>query len=244
MTGLVKSVENIDLNPKGKDTKTQKSETPDSSQTASTKRRSIPEIDGKRVMLVAAKSRVKQVAGSIARTIREEDSQGPPVLSAVGAASVNQAVKSIAIARGFLADDNIDLAVEVSKRPQEQVKDVIIFTLTQHSKGTLLSGDEENINFQEMRSAATSTPGALAGAIANNVRNKKNPRITAIGMKPVFKAIVAVCIARNYLRRNNIDLDIVPRFTTVKFDNGNEANAVQLIVLSRDADSDGEECEN
>ena len=193
--------------------------------------------DGRRLMLVAAKSRVKPVAGSIARTTRDEGGE-PPVLSAVGAASVNQAIKAIAIARDFLQGDDIDLSIEVSRRPQQDVKDVIIFALNKHPKGTLLEdvdADKENESdlYQDMRSASNSTPPALGGAIAKNIRDGKRPRITAIGQRPVFKAVCAVVLARKYLKKEQMDLDLVPRFTLVKFENGTDANAVQLIVLPR-----------
>ena len=190
-------------------------------------------------MLVAAKSRVKPVAGSIARTTRDEGGE-PPVLSAVGAASVNQTIKAIAIARDFLEGDNIDLSIEVSRKPQQDVKDVLVFSLNKHPRGSLLAdmeaeADKENEKelYQDMRSASSSTPGALAGAIANNIRDGKQPRITAIGQRPVFNAVCAVVLARKYLKKDKMDLDLVPRFTQVTFDNGTDANAVQLIVLPR-----------
>ena len=186
-------------------------------------------------MLVAAKSRVKPVAGSIARTTRDCDGL-PPVLSAVGAASVNQAVKAIAIARDFLEADNVDLSVEISKQPQQNVKDVIVLSLKQHIRGSLLKDidtEKENEVYQDMRSAANSTPGPLAGAIAKNVRDGKTPRLTAIGQRPVFRAVCAIALARRYLKKEKIDLDMVPRFTQVKFENGTDANAMQLIVVRK-----------
>lgn len=194
--------------------------------------------DGKRVMLVAAKSRVKPVAGSIARTIREDKGEAP-ILSAVGAASVNQAIKAIAIARDFLSGDGIDLSIAVTKRPTQDVKDVLVFALSKHPRHWFSDGepeaDKENENgiYQDMRSASNSTPGALAGAIANNVRLNKRPRITAIGQRPVFKAVCAIVLSRKYLKKENLDVDLVPKFTHVQFENGTDANAMQLIVIPK-----------
>jgi stage V sporulation protein S len=54
---------------------------------------------------VSAQSRPTSVAGAIAGTIRDGDSV---TLQAIGAGSVNQAVKAIVIARGFLAHDGLD----------------------------------------------------------------------------------------------------------------------------------------
>lgn len=56
---------------------------------------------------VAANSRSTSVAGAIAGIIRE---RGRVDVQAIGAGAVNQAVKAIAIARGYLELDNIEIA--------------------------------------------------------------------------------------------------------------------------------------
>ena len=58
------------------------------------------------VIRVAAKSRSTAVAGAIAGVVRE---QGRAEVQAIGAGAVNQAVKAVAIARGFLALDGLDV---------------------------------------------------------------------------------------------------------------------------------------
>ncbi|MDF2440118.1 MAG: stage sporulation protein [Abditibacteriota bacterium] len=55
---------------------------------------------------VSAKSKPNTVAGAVAGVIRE---QGIVELQTVGAGALNQAVKAIAIARGFLAPSGIEL---------------------------------------------------------------------------------------------------------------------------------------
>jgi len=55
---------------------------------------------------VSAKSKPNSLAGALAHAIREN---GSVELQSVGAGAVNQAVKAIAIARGFLATSGIDL---------------------------------------------------------------------------------------------------------------------------------------
>jgi len=59
------------------------------------------------ILKVAAKSRSTAVAGAIAGVIRET---GRAEVQAIGAGAVNQAVKAVAIARGYLAEDGIDIA--------------------------------------------------------------------------------------------------------------------------------------
>jgi len=57
------------------------------------------------VIKVAAKSRSTAVAGAIAGVVRE---RGKAEVQAIGAGAVNQAVKAVAIARGYLQLDGID----------------------------------------------------------------------------------------------------------------------------------------
>jgi stage V sporulation protein S len=59
-----------------------------------------------RTLRVSAKSKPNTVAGAVAGVIRED---GSVELQTVGAAALNQAVKAIAIARGFLTPSGIDL---------------------------------------------------------------------------------------------------------------------------------------
>lgn len=58
------------------------------------------------VLKVRSQSDPNKVAGALAGTIRE---QGRAELQTIGAGALNQAIKSIAIARGFLAPSGIDL---------------------------------------------------------------------------------------------------------------------------------------
>ena len=58
------------------------------------------------ILKVSAKSNPKSVAGALAAVVRE---QGTAEVQAVGAGAVNQAIKAIAISRGFVAPNGIDL---------------------------------------------------------------------------------------------------------------------------------------
>ena len=57
---------------------------------------------------VSAQSRSTSVAGAIAGDMREH---GYAEMQAIGASAVNQAIKAIAIARGYLEQDDMDLAI-------------------------------------------------------------------------------------------------------------------------------------
>jgi stage V sporulation protein S len=60
------------------------------------------------ILKVSAQSQPKSVAGALAAILREKSTAE---LQAVGAGAVNQAVKAIAITRGFVAPNGIDLVV-------------------------------------------------------------------------------------------------------------------------------------
>ena len=58
------------------------------------------------IIKVSARSRSTAVAGAIAGVMRQHDIAE---VQAIGAGAVNQAVKALAIARGYLERDNIDI---------------------------------------------------------------------------------------------------------------------------------------
>lgn len=60
------------------------------------------------ILKVSAQSQPKAVAGALAAVLREKVTAE---VQAVGAGAVNQAVKAIAITRGFVAPNGIDLVV-------------------------------------------------------------------------------------------------------------------------------------
>lgn len=58
------------------------------------------------VLKVSAKSSPNSVAGALASVLREK---GSAEIQAIGAGAINQAIKAIAIARGFVAPSGMDL---------------------------------------------------------------------------------------------------------------------------------------
>jgi stage V sporulation protein S len=58
------------------------------------------------IIKVSASSRTAAVAGAVAGVIRD---MGRAEVQAIGAGAVNQAVKAIAIARGYLLEEGVDV---------------------------------------------------------------------------------------------------------------------------------------
>ena len=79
---------------------------------------------------VSGKSRPNSVAGAIAALLRL---QGEVEVQAIGALAVNQAVKAIAIARGYIAPDGLDLTTTpafVKLELEEEERTAMKFTVT------------------------------------------------------------------------------------------------------------------
>ena len=62
------------------------------------------------ILTVSSKSNPNSIAGALAGTIREV---GKAELQAIGAGAINQAIKAVAIARGFVAPLGLDLTLNL-----------------------------------------------------------------------------------------------------------------------------------
>lgn len=69
-----------------------------------------PGCDGLKPLRVAGHSLPRRVAGAIAGQVRDA---GCAELHAVGADSVNQTAKAVALAKHFLADDDIHVVIDI-----------------------------------------------------------------------------------------------------------------------------------
>lgn len=79
--------------------------------------------------------------------------------------------------------------------------------------------------------SSKSAPHAVAGAIANIVRNSGNAEVQAIGAGATNQAVKSIAIARGYLAPSGIDIVCVPGFTSVDVE-GEQRTAIRLIVKS------------
>ena len=83
---------------------------------------------------VAAKSDPNKVAGALANTIRG-DNRETVELQAIGAGALNQAVKAVIIARGYLAPSGVDLLIEAAFKDIEvRGEDRTAIRLTVHTR--------------------------------------------------------------------------------------------------------------
>ena len=65
-------------------------------------------MNSETLLKVSAKSNPNSVSGALAGTVRET---GGAEIQAIGAGALNQAIKAVAISRGFLAPQGYDMVV-------------------------------------------------------------------------------------------------------------------------------------
>ena len=97
------------------------------------------------VIKVSANSRTAAVAGAIAGVVREHQMAE---VQSIGAGAINQAVKAVILAKGYLANDGIDIVCVpefVDVDIDGKVRTAIKLTVTPRTVGTTLPVTEPEI---------------------------------------------------------------------------------------------------
>lgn len=183
---------------------------------------------GKRALKVSAESSAKKVAGAICHCLRIGGV--PPALIAKGTTAINQAIKSIAIARNFLeAEDDVDLIAQPSFRGDISLSSGCIIHVRRANKIELT---EEDVS-DALNVTNKSVPDKLAGAVAGRVRERKRVTISAIGPKGVMRAVEAIAFVREYVKNERIDVKFTPSMKSVEIDDKGPMTAVYFSCLPR-----------
>lgn len=74
-----------------------------------------------------------------------------------------------------------------------------------------------------------SNPNAIAGALAELIKNKRKVEIQAVGAGAVNQTVKAIAVARGYVAPAGINIICIPAFTEVEID-GEERTAMKFIV--------------
>lgn len=182
--------------------------------------------DPKGFIKVSSQSNPKAVAGKIAHMTRDESASAPCVLC-IGAASINQAVKSICIARQYLERDGIDLSFQPAFRDKDRRASVALYIAKIPTRApiTIAPGTES----VELPVSGHSRPPVVAGALAARVREGKQAALVSIGVDAVANAVLTIGNARLYLEENNMDVRCQPTFVTVHKED-RDLNAVRFDV--------------
>lgn len=182
---------------------------------------------------VSRDSDPKKVAGAICHCVRIGGA--PPALICTGARAINQAVKSIAIARQYFdseEDENddgsiIDLIVTADFDAQ-----------TDHCTLRLRRARPINMENESspLTSTATSDPYIVAGAIAGKIRDGERVGIMGIGPNAVFHAVESIAVSQKYLKEDNINIKFTPQFEEVEVSDNKTRSAIHFAILSRHID--------
>lgn len=156
---------------------------------------------------VGGESATKGVAGKIAHSCRQGN---PPAVLAKGPASINQAVKAIAVARSYLLEEGVDLTCQPAFRDDKQLASLALYL----AKRAPVTFPTENV--EALSSNKDSDPHKMAGAIAARVRDDIPVTITGIGVEAVSKCIRAICHGRLYLEQNGVDIKALVEFVHVQ----------------------------
>lgn len=188
------------------------------------------EVGGSRArqLRVAGASNAKAVAGSIAYSVREGIC---PEVLAVGDASVNQAVKAVAIARSYLKNDGIDICFQPEMRNDSQFAFAVALVI--HESVLRTDGQDKFVqsNSEDVKVANTSNPTTVAGSIAGRVRDHKRVTVGCIGATSVSLGIKSLIYTREFLRNDCKDISCKPEFSVTMM-SGDPRTAVKMTLLS------------
>ncbi|MCX7698438.1 MAG: stage V sporulation protein S [Candidatus Goldbacteria bacterium] len=82
-----------------------------------------------------------------------------------------------------------------------------------------------------LKVASRSDPKSVAGAIANNIREKKQIEIISMGPAAVNQTMKAIAIAREYLFKEKIDVLCRPEFMHIELD-GQQKSAIKFVIIT------------
>ena len=181
-----------------------------------------PGGQGRNITKVGSNTNPRDVASQIAAQGRA--AVDCPTLQAIGPSATNQAIKSVSIARTYLAKTDAsgqsahpDLVVypEFIKLDSSQVDEGNALSALQLSickRARRTSVDKEG---RSLKVSSSTEAKSLAGAIASCTREGSRVELTAIGAGSVNQAIKAIAIARQYVEEEAIDLCFRPEFVEI-----------------------------
>jgi stage V sporulation protein S len=174
---------------------------------------------------VARSSDPKTVAGAISNAARRGDKEVQ--MTACGAASVNQAVKAIAIARGrYLAEDNFEIDVTADKEEGREFRHLVSL----HVKFVEGRSRSPMSDATSLKVSGKSMPAKVAGALASALRQDQCCKVAVVGADSLLNAVLAIVRAKSYIETDNLDLQFWPDFVHLQVD-GEQRTGVILNVL-------------
>jgi stage V sporulation protein S len=189
------------------------------------------------------KRNVKKLAGAISHSLR---SRGEINVRCFGSAAIGKAAKALAIARGYVGVQNLQLecspafittkmgdneltgicfvAFASEKIPNSKVVDI------EKCKSILMvKADPKDITPEDRKINVKK----LAGAIAHSLEENKEVSVRCFGNATIGKAAKALAIARGYTATRGPDLYCWPMFIVANM-NGNDRTGIAFYVYSNE----------
>lgn len=169
-------------------------------------------------------SKVKRLAGKVAHDLRQSLS---PTIFCTGRVAINQAVKTLAIARTYLAEDNLDFKIYPEFQLDKDRHDSIYLLVTPANGRIKLSTDNAII----LTSSEKAKAGKIGGKIAHSIREGKRVLGQGVGPNAVWRFVQSLLIAKDCLKENNLDLSFRVQFFVKMYDQ-EEVNAIRFFVYA------------
>eukprot|EP00658_Telonema_sp_P-2_P012102 TRINITY_DN14610_c0_g1_i3.p1 TRINITY_DN14610_c0_g1~~TRINITY_DN14610_c0_g1_i3.p1 ORF type:complete len:406 (-),score=120.70 TRINITY_DN14610_c0_g1_i3:283-1500(-) len=173
---------------------------------------------------VASTSDAKRVASAICGRLHEIE--GTITVLASGAASVNQAVKAVAIARRHLRESGTELLMSATFPVASRSGSVVLAVSTCEF---VVESQAENDSMNLVVKPA-SDPPRVAGAIANRTRLGEPVRLVARGKDSVMVAVESLAAAVNYLK-GELAMLVAPRFIETESADGESLTMMCFDIL-------------
>lgn len=148
----------------------------------------------------------RKLAGAICNVVRGSSGAIPGVM-ATGPASINQAIKGIAIARKYLLDEEIDIIVKPQFEEDLRSGSNVVFNIFRASRPINREPSEDDLSAKDKTDCFK-----LAGAIAGRIRDNEQVAVTTKGAVPVLVVIKAIALAQDYVSEEGIDLKFAVQF--------------------------------
>ena len=88
------------------------------------------------------------------------------------------------------------------------------------------------MDYPVIKVSANSSVNAVAGAIANVIREHGKAEVQVVGAGALNQGMKALIIARGYVAPSGIDLICIPAFSEVTI-NGEQRTAIRLMIESK-----------
>lgn len=175
--------------------------------------------------------KVKQLAGSVFQHIRMSI---PLVLLAIGANSVNQAIKALAIAVEALDAEKDDLLCYPELRQMNSSESPSSHGAAMKFQVSKRLNTRSKIGpTSELKVASTSEPRTVAGSIAAKIREGERLSITAIGPQSVCQTVRALAMSRLYLTEDGMDLSFRPEFVHIDSFSDGSRSGIKFDVFAQ-----------